>query len=66
MVFYRGYTGSPQVANADVLAADLEPYLYASQSTVWTHNYQIWGDWSFRPEWGTQGYGVLRLSLIHI
>lgn len=60
MVFYRGYTGSPQVAGADVLAADLEPYLYASQSTVWTHNYQIWGDWSFRPEWGTQGYGVLR------
>ena len=60
MVFYRGYTGAPQVVNADVLAADLEPYLYASQSTVWTHNYQIWGDWSFRPEWGTQGYGVLR------
>ena len=60
MVFYRGYTGSPQIANADVLAADLEPFLYASQSTVWTHNYQIWGDWSFRPEWGTQGYGVLR------
>ncbi len=60
MVFYRGYTGSPQIANADVLAADLEPYLYANKSTVWTHNYQIWGDWSFRPEWGTQGYGVLR------
>ncbi len=60
MVFYRGYTGSPQIPNADVLAADLEPYLYASQTTVWTHNYQIWGDWSFRPEWGTQGYGVLR------
>ena len=60
MVFYRGYTGSPQIANADVLAADLEPYLYASETTVWTHNYQIWGDWSFRPEWGTQGYGVLR------
>ena len=60
MVFYRGYTGSPQIADADVLAADLEPYLYANQNTVWTHNYQIWGDWSFRPEWGTQGYGVLR------
>ena len=60
MVFYRGYTSSPQIANADVLAADLEPYLYASQNTVWTNNYQIWGDWSFRPEWGTQGYGVLR------
>ena len=60
MVFYRGYTGSPQIANADVLAADLEPYLFASQNTVWTNNYQIWGDWSFRPEWGTQGYGVLR------
>ena len=60
MVFYRGYTGSPQIPNADVLAADLEPYLYASKTTVWTSNYQIWGDWSFRPEWGTQGYGVLR------
>jgi hypothetical protein len=60
MVFYRGYTGSPQIANADVLAADLEPFLYANATTVWTHNYQIWGDWSFRPEWGTQGYGVLR------
>ena len=60
MVFYRGYTGSPQIPNADVLAADLEPYLYASQTTVWTNNYQMWGDWSFRPEWGTQGYGVLR------
>ena len=60
MVFYRGYTGSPQIPNADVLAADLEPCLYANQTTVWTNNYQIWGDWSFRPEWGTQGYGVLR------
>jgi hypothetical protein len=60
MVFYRGYTGSPQIANADVLAADLEPCLYANKTTVWTGNYQIWGDWSFRPEWGTQGYGVLR------
>ena len=60
MVFYRGYTGSPQIANADVLAADLEPYLYANQTTVWTGNYQIWGDWSFQPGWGTQGYGVLR------
>ena len=60
MVFYRGYNGSPQIPNADVLAADLEPYLYASQNTVWTNNYQIWGDWSFQPSWGTQGYGVLR------
>ncbi len=60
MVFYRGYNGSPQIPDADVLAADLEPYLYASTNTVWSNNYQIWGDWSFRPEWGTQGYGVLR------
>ena len=60
MVFYRGYNGSPQIPNADVLAADLEPYLYASQSTVWTNNYQIWGDWDFQKDWGTQGYGVLR------
>ena len=60
MVFYRGYNGSPQIPNADVLAADLEPYLYANQTTVWTNNYQIWGDWDFHKDWGTQGYGVLR------
>jgi hypothetical protein len=60
MAFYRGYTGTPQVVGADVLAATLELNLYPNRSTVWTHSYQVWGDWSFRPEWGTQGYGVLR------
>ena len=60
LALYRGYSGSPQVPGSDVLASCLEPILYANQSTVWTHSYRIYGDWTFRPDWGTQGYGVLR------
>ena len=58
---YRGYTGSPQVAGSDSLAKCLGPFLLANQSTVWSRNeYTAYGDWTFYPDWGTQGLGVLR------
>ncbi len=58
---YRGYTGSPQVAGSDSLAKCLGPFLLANQSTVWSRNeYTVYGDWTFYPDWGTQGLGVLR------
>ena len=57
---YRGYTGQPQVAHSDELTAILQPFLYANKATVWTSNYAIYGDWTFYPDWGTQGLGVLR------
>jgi len=61
MGIYRGYSGSPVVANSDVLAEKLGPYLLANRSTVWTkENYDIYGDWTFYPSWGKQGLGVLR------
>jgi len=61
MGIYRGYSGSPVVANSDVLAQKLGPYLLANRSTVWTdENYAIYGDWTFYPSWGKQGLGVLR------
>ena len=61
MGIYRGYTGQPVVPNSDVLTADLGEYLIANTTTVWTSNrYAIYGDWTFYPQWGTQGLGVLR------
>lgn len=57
---YRGYTGQPIVQHSDELTAILQPFLYANKSTVWTSNYAIYGDWTFYPDWGNQGLGVLR------
>lgn len=61
MGFYRGYTGQPVIPRAAELLGALAPYIIDNKSTVWSSpNYAIYGDWTFRPEWGTQGYGVLR------
>ncbi|MCQ2287786.1 MAG: Ig-like domain-containing protein, partial [Muribaculaceae bacterium] len=57
---YRGYTGQPIIQHSDELTAILQPFLYANKSTVWTSNYAIYGDWTFYPDWGNQGLGVLR------
>ena len=59
---YRGYTGQPQVPGSNQLAADLGYYLVKNKSTVWSNggSYMNVGDWTFRSDWGTQGYGVLR------
>ena len=61
MGFYRGYTGQPVIPRAADLLGALAPYIIDNESTVWSSpNYAVYGDWTFRPEWGTQGYGVLR------
>ena len=58
---YRGYTGQPVVAGSDYLAETLGAILIQNGATYWTNNrYPIYGDWSFYPQWGTQGLGVLR------
>lgn len=57
---YRGYTGSPVVANSDVLATTLMERLQVNQAAVWTSNYQIAGDFTFYPDWNNAGLGVLR------
>ncbi len=59
---YRGYTGQPQVPGSDKLASDLGTFLIENKSTVWSNggSYALVGDWTFRSDWGTQGYGVLR------
>ena len=57
---YRGYTGSPVVANSDVLTSTLMQRLQQNQAAVWTSNYQIAGDFTFYPDWNNAGLGVLR------
>lgn len=57
---YRGYTGSPVIANSDVLATTLMERLQVNQAAVWTGNYQIAGDFTFYPDWHNAGLGVLR------
>ena len=57
---YRGPTGSPVVANSDVLTLKLMQRLQVNQAAVWTSNYQIAGDFTFYPDWNNAGLGVLR------
>ena len=57
---YRGPTGSPVVANSDVLTLALMERLQANAATVWTRQYQIAGDFTFYPDWNNAGLGVLR------
>lgn len=57
---YRGPTGSPVIANSDILALRLMERLQVNQAAVWTSNYQIAGDFTFYPDWNNQGLGVLR------
>ena len=58
---YRGYSGQPVVAGSDRLAETLGAVLIKNEATYWTLNrYPIYGDWTFYPQWGTKGLGVLR------
>lgn len=60
LALYRGPTGSPVVANSDVLSLNLVQRLQVNAAAVWTSNYQIAGDFTFYPDWNNQGLGVLR------
>ena len=60
LALYRGPTGSPVVANSDVLALNLVQRLQVNAASVWTSNYQIAGDFTFYPDWNNAGLGVLR------
>ena len=60
LALYRGPTGSPVVANSDVLALNLVQRLQVNAASVWTSSYQIAGDFTFYPDWNNAGLGVLR------
>lgn len=60
LALYRGPTGSPVIANSDLLSLKLVQRLQVNTAAVWTSSYQIAGDFTFYPDWNNAGLGVLR------
>lgn len=57
LMLFRGYDDEPEEPNAKLMGSIMAVEIFnAHRTTHWSNR----GDWSFRPEWGTQGYGVLR------
>jgi len=60
LMLFRGYDNSPVYAESKVMANILWQKIF-EKGNCWT-NSSVWvkGDWTFYPDWGTQGLGVLR------
>lgn len=60
LVLFRGYDDQPVIPAAKVLAQILWGKLF-EKGNCWTDTFEwVKGDWTFYPDWGTQGLGVLR------
>ena len=60
LTLFRGYDAQPVYKGAKALAGILWQNLFEN-GNGWTHSEPYFkGDWSFYPEWGKQGLGVLR------
>ena len=57
LILFRGYDDAPVYAGAKTMGAYLMDNINAGNRTTAKYNR---GDWSFYPDWGTQGLGVLR------
>ncbi len=57
LVLYRGYTDEPVYPEAKIMANLVATQIYLAHRTT---SKSIYGDWTFYPDWGTQGLGVLR------
>ena len=57
LILFRGYTSSPVFPEAKVMANLLATEIYTAHRTT---GKSVYGDWTFYPDWGTQGLGVLR------
>ncbi len=60
LVLFRGYDNQPVYPAAKVMAGILWEKLF-EKGNCWTNTFEwVKGDWTFYPDWGTQGLGVLR------
>ena len=60
LMLFRGYDNSPVYPAAKTFATILWEKVF-EKSNCWTHSFEwVKGDWTFYPEWETQGLGVLR------
>ena len=60
LMLFRGYDGQPVFPEAKTIAGVLWQKLF-EKGNCWTSS-SVWvkGDWTFYPDWGTQGLGVIR------
>jgi hypothetical protein len=60
LMLYKGYDNQPAFPEAKIMAGILWQKIF-EKGNCWTSS-GVWvkGDWTFYPEWGTQGLGVLR------
>jgi len=60
LVLFRGYDNQPVYPGSKVFAEMLWEKLF-EKGNCWTNTFTwVKGDWTFYPDWGTQGLGVLR------
>ncbi len=57
LVLFRGYDSAPVFPDAKIMGSILVQRIFEANRTTGTSNR---GDWSFYPDWGTSGLGVLR------
>ncbi|MBZ0198916.1 MAG: Ig-like domain-containing protein [Ignavibacteriaceae bacterium] len=57
LLLYRGYDAQPIFPQAKTMGAIMVQRIYQVNRTT---GYSNRGDWSFYPDWGTSGLGVLR------
>lgn len=60
LMLFRGYDNQPVYPESKVMAGIMWQKLF-EKGNCWTNsNVYVKGDWTFYPDWGTQGLGVLR------
>jgi N-acetylmuramoyl-L-alanine amidase len=61
LVLFRGYDNQPVFPDAKTMSSYISPQI---KNHLRTSTYYVRGDWSFYPDWGTAGLGVLRPLLM--
>jgi N-acetylmuramoyl-L-alanine amidase len=60
LMLFRGYDNQPVYPESKVIAGIIWDKIY-EKGNCWTNSSKwVKGDWTFYPDWGTQGLGVLR------
>ncbi len=60
LMLFRGYDNQPVYPDSKVMAQIIWQKVFEKGNCWTSSNVWVKGDWSFYPEWGTQGLGVLR------
>lgn len=61
LILFRGYDNQPVFPDAKTMSSYIAPQI---KNHLRTSTFYVRGDWSFYPDWGTAGLGVLRPLLM--